>query len=66
MALKAETVTGSLKAGKSADLAIIPLPDRDDDDPHSLLLDSDLPVLSTVFEGRFVTGPWAKESDGLI
>ncbi|HEX8199101.1 MAG TPA: amidohydrolase family protein [Isosphaeraceae bacterium] len=57
-ALRAETVTGSLKVGKSADLAVIPLPDRDEPDPHRLLLDSDLPVTATAFEGRFVTGPW--------
>jgi cytosine/adenosine deaminase-related metal-dependent hydrolase len=57
-ALRAETTTGSLKPGKSADLAIIALPDRDEPDPHRLLLDSDLPVVSTVFEGDFVTGPW--------
>jgi cytosine/adenosine deaminase-related metal-dependent hydrolase len=58
-ALRAEAVTGSLKPGKSADLAIVALPDRDEDDPHRLLLDSDRPVLATVFEGSFVTGPWA-------
>ncbi|MEO6810786.1 MAG: amidohydrolase family protein [Isosphaeraceae bacterium] len=57
-ALRAETVTGSLKPGKSADLALVSLPDRDESDPHHLLLDSDLPVLATMFEGRFVTGPW--------
>ncbi|MGC8642919.1 MAG: amidohydrolase family protein [Isosphaeraceae bacterium] len=57
-ALRAETITGSLKPGKSADLAIIPLPDRDAADPHQLILESDEPVLATVFEGDFVTGPW--------
>lgn len=57
-ALRAETVTGSLKPGKSADLAIIALPDREADDPHALLLESDLPVLATAFEGMFVHGPW--------
>ena len=58
-ALRAETTTGSLKAGKSADLAIVALPDRDEPDPHNLLLDSDLPVVGTVFEGDFVSGPWS-------
>jgi predicted amidohydrolase YtcJ len=58
-ALRAETTTGSLRAGKSADLAVIALPDRDASDPHELLLESDLPVVATVFEGDFVTGPWA-------
>jgi cytosine/adenosine deaminase-related metal-dependent hydrolase len=56
-ALRADTVTGSLKPGKSADLAIVALPDRDDGDPYRLLLDSDLPVTATLFEGRFVNGP---------
>jgi len=55
-ALRAETVTGSLKPGKSADLAVIPLPDRKTLDPHSLILDSDYPVVATMFEGRFVAG----------
>jgi cytosine/adenosine deaminase-related metal-dependent hydrolase len=57
-ALRAETITGSIRPGKSADLAIIPLPDRSDPNPHRLILDSDEPVLATVFEGDFVTGPW--------
>lgn len=56
-ALRAETVTGSLKPGKSADLALVSVPDRNEPDPHLLLLDSDLPVLATMFEGQFVTGP---------
>ncbi len=58
-ALRAETTTGSLKVGKSADLAIIALSDHDERDPHNLLLDSDLPVVGTVFEGDFVSGPWS-------
>jgi cytosine/adenosine deaminase-related metal-dependent hydrolase len=57
-ALRAETTTGSLKPGKSADVAAIALPDRDAEDPHSLLLESDLPVVATVFEGDFVHGRW--------
>lgn len=57
-ALRAETVTGSLKAGKSADLAVIALPDRDAAEPYPLILDSGLPVVATLFEGAFVTGPW--------
>lgn len=57
-ALRAETATGSLKPGKSADLAVIALPDRDEPDPHRLVLDSDLPVVATTYEGRFVAGPW--------
>jgi cytosine/adenosine deaminase-related metal-dependent hydrolase len=57
-ALRAETTTGSLRPGKSADLAVIALPDRETDDPHELLLDSDLPVVATAFEGEFISGPW--------
>jgi predicted amidohydrolase YtcJ len=57
-ALRAETITGSIRSGKSADLAIIPLPDRDELDPYHLILRSQEPVLATVFEGDFVTGPW--------
>lgn len=55
-ALRAETVTGSLTPGKSADLAVVSLPEREDPDPYSLLLDSDLPVTATVFEGRIAAG----------
>jgi cytosine/adenosine deaminase-related metal-dependent hydrolase len=57
-ALRAETTTGSLKIGKSADLAIIELPQRDEEDPFALVLESNLPVLGTVFEGDFVSGRW--------
>ena len=55
-ALRAEMVTGSLKPGKSADLAVVPLPDREASDPHDLVLNSDAPVLATMFEGKFVGG----------
>jgi cytosine/adenosine deaminase-related metal-dependent hydrolase len=57
-ALRAETATGSLRPNKSADIAIIGLPDRSDSDPHRLILNSAEPVLATIFEGDFVTGPW--------
>jgi aminodeoxyfutalosine deaminase len=57
-ALRADTTTGSLKPGKSADLAIVALPDLDQKDPYALLLESEEPVISTVFEGDFVTGRW--------
>ena len=57
-ALRAETVTGSLKPGKSADLAVVALPDREADDPHDLLLDSHLPVVATAFGGELINGPW--------
>ena len=57
-ALRGETRTGSLKPGKSADLAIVALPNREEADPFKLLLDSDLPVIATVFEGDLVAGSW--------
>ncbi len=44
---------GSLTPGKSADFAVVPLPDRDDE-PHRLLLDSDVPVCRVLFRGRWV------------
>jgi cytosine/adenosine deaminase-related metal-dependent hydrolase len=60
-ALRAETTTGSIKPGKSADLAIVGLLDRDDKDPYNLLLESECPVVGTVFEGDFVSGQWVGE-----
>jgi cytosine/adenosine deaminase-related metal-dependent hydrolase len=44
--------TGSLTAGKSADLVVLPLPDRDDPDPHRLVFESDNPVSAVLFRGR--------------
>ena len=58
-ALRADAVTGSLKSGKSADLAFVALPDREDSDPYALLFDSDRPVVGTAFEGAIVHGPGA-------
>lgn len=53
-ALRAEKFTGSLKAGKKADLALTALPNEDpgNDDPTSLLLGSNLPVVATWLEGQ--------------
>lgn len=56
-ALKAEAVTGSLKAGKSADLAVIDLRGANGPDPYSLLLEGEGAVVATCLEGRFVRGP---------
>ena len=55
-ALRSEHLTGSIKPGKSADLAVIKLPDRVDEDPHRLLFESDMPVLATMFRGTFAHG----------
>jgi cytosine/adenosine deaminase-related metal-dependent hydrolase len=45
--------TGSLTPGKSADLVVLPLPPREDADPHRLVLASDLPVKCVLFRGRW-------------
>jgi cytosine/adenosine deaminase-related metal-dependent hydrolase len=45
--------TGSLTPGKSADLVVVPLPDRDDADPHRLVFDSDAPVSRVLFRGQW-------------
>jgi cytosine/adenosine deaminase-related metal-dependent hydrolase len=53
-ALGRESVCGSLTAGKFADLAVVRLADRDDEDPHRLLLQSDQPVTRSMIGGRIV------------
>jgi cytosine/adenosine deaminase-related metal-dependent hydrolase len=45
--------TGSLTPGKSADLVVLPLPDRDADDPHRLLFESSAAVSAVMFRGRW-------------
>lgn len=45
-------ITGTLAPGKSADFAVVQLPDRDAADPHELLFNSELPVQSTWFRGK--------------
>jgi len=45
--------TGSLEPGKSADLIVLPLPKRDESDPHWLLFDSDLPLRAVLWRGRW-------------
>jgi aminodeoxyfutalosine deaminase len=57
-ALRSEQITGSLRSGKSADLAVVALPDREEADAHQLLLESDLPVVATMFRGDFAHGKW--------
>jgi cytosine/adenosine deaminase-related metal-dependent hydrolase len=43
--------TGTLATGKSADLAVVALPDEDTADPHELLLHSSLPVTAVFARG---------------
>lgn len=46
--------TGSLDAGKSADLVVLLLPDEATSDPHLLVLDSTLPVRKMLCRGTWV------------
>lgn len=46
--------TGSLRPGKSADLAVVPLPDRNQRDPYRLLIEGSAPVRAVLFRGRWV------------
>jgi cytosine/adenosine deaminase-related metal-dependent hydrolase len=48
--------TGSLTAGKSADLIVVPLPPGAESDPHELLLGSTEPVRAVLCRGRWVHG----------
>jgi cytosine/adenosine deaminase-related metal-dependent hydrolase len=53
-ALGRHAETGSLAVGKSADLAVVPLPAVDNADPHQLLLNSSLPVHKVLFRGAWL------------
>jgi hypothetical protein len=44
---------GSLEPGKSADLVVVPLPDRDAADPHELLLGENAGERRTMFRGEW-------------
>lgn len=47
--------TGSLEAGKSADLVVVPLASGANDDPYERLFESDLPVRRTLICGRWIS-----------
>lgn len=49
--------TGSLSAGKSADLIVLPLPAEDAADPHQLILESEQRVTGVLFRGAWVRDP---------
>jgi imidazolonepropionase-like amidohydrolase len=44
--------TGSLEAGKLANLAAVALPDHEATDPHDLIFDGTLPVVATWHRGQ--------------
>ncbi len=50
-------VTGSLTAGKSADLVVLPLPNAESSEPHDLLFVSALAVGGVMFRGRWIVAP---------
>jgi len=52
-ALGFHAVTGSLRPDKSADLVVVPLPNEDRNDPHDLVLDSELPISRVMFRGEW-------------
>jgi aminodeoxyfutalosine deaminase len=56
-ALGLEALTGSLTAGKRADLAFVALPEADFADPYEALWSADMPVVGTVCSGLIVHGP---------
>jgi cytosine/adenosine deaminase-related metal-dependent hydrolase len=45
---------GTLEPGKSADLVVLPLPSRQESDPHRLLFDSTCQPLAVLWRGRWV------------
>ncbi|MGQ9574780.1 MAG: amidohydrolase family protein [Thermoguttaceae bacterium] len=55
-ALGLDAEAGTLEPGKRADLAVVALPDGDDQDPHRLLLQSDQPVIATCLGGAVCQG----------
>jgi cytosine/adenosine deaminase-related metal-dependent hydrolase len=54
-ALGWQAETGSLMAGKSADLVVVPLPQVDDQNPYHLLWESTLPVRHVLMRGAWTS-----------
>jgi cytosine/adenosine deaminase-related metal-dependent hydrolase len=52
--------TGSLEAGKSADLVVVPLATSEEKDPYKLFLESDSPVQGVLFRGQWLASPTAE------
>lgn len=53
-ALGIDDETGTLEAGKRADLAVVALGEDDPRDPYARLLDCDMPVVATICRGSVV------------
>ena len=51
-ALGMENESGTLEAGKTANLTVIPLPNRKTSDPHNLIFDQNAPACGVWFRGR--------------
>ena len=54
-ALGWQAETGSLVAGKSADLVVVPLPQEDDHNPYHLLWESTLSVRHVLMRGAWTS-----------
>ncbi|MFO0864133.1 MAG: amidohydrolase family protein [Gemmataceae bacterium] len=48
-------VAGSLTPGKSADFVVLPLPNREEADPHRLIFDNAAWPSRTMFQGKWIT-----------
>jgi aminodeoxyfutalosine deaminase len=59
-ALGWQDTTGSLRAGKSADLVVVPLTTGKAADPHELFLQGNESVRDVLFRGHWVCGPLAE------
>lgn len=49
------SLAGSFTPGKSADLVVLPLPNREDADPHRLIFENDAWPLRTMFQGKWTS-----------
>jgi cytosine/adenosine deaminase-related metal-dependent hydrolase len=47
---------GSLEAGKSADLAVLPLADDEPTDPYELIFNAETPVQAVLCRGAWIHG----------
>ena len=62
-ALGIEAVTGTLTAGKPADLAVVTLPETDANDPYRLLFDSGSRITGAMSTGRWIEPPTVNGSN---